>query len=728
MSSVRLLRLLLAVAVLVPTTVFVLAAWWNRAEILNDSRDTVARTAAIYDEHTGKVFEAVDLVVDRIQEHVKAMSWDEIALPKTSAMLRDIKVGLDHVISIWIADPDGTIRAGSLESWPEQAVWRDRAFFRQHRGADIGTYIGEATVGAATGLPSFGVSRRLTGPDGSFNGVIVVGLNPDYFSKFFRAAAPPVPNVAVLVRSDGAILARNPVSTDDRRFSADSPMMRRVTEGSGGAPDFMRSSIEDRELLVATRKIADYPLYVGVGIPKSVVLEAWAANLKLYGLVAIAAALTLLFVSWLAMRSARAEQDALARLHEETEQRLSAEQRLFSAQKMESIGQLTGGVAHDFNNLLAIILGNLNLLQRRVTDERSSRLVERAIRGAERGASLTQRLLAFARRQDLSPRNVDVPELVADMSNLMRRSLGPEVTIATDFPVNLPPAKIDPHQLELALLNLTVNARDAMPGGGKITITAREEIVPELVAGGMRPGFYVCISVADSGTGMDEETLARAVEPFFTTKGVGKGTGLGLSMVHGLAEQSGGTFKLQSRLGHGTTAEIWLPEGETEPKVAAAPAQAAPVPARHIRMLTVLVVDDDHLVASGTTDMLHDLGHVAFEVNSGAEALRTLGHRKVDIVLADQSMPAMTGTQLAQKIRAQWPNLPILLASGHAEIPERTALNLPRLTKPYRQQELADALAALTSSDDKPFIELAAILQRRRSDRPKDGFAAAASK
>jgi signal transduction histidine kinase/ActR/RegA family two-component response regulator len=381
------------------------------------------------------------------------------------------------------------------------------------------------------------------------------------------------------------------------------------------------------------------------------------------------------------------------------EARRLMEEQLHQSQKMEAVGQLTGGVAHDFNNLLAVILGNLNLLRKHMKDEGPTRrLVDSAIEGAERGAALTQRLLAFARRQGLSPRSIDIPELVAGLGDLIRRSLGPEIRTTTSFPPSLPAVNADPNQLELALLNLMVNARDAMPLGGTITISSRVEMVGEHSTSGLKPGSYVCITLTDTGHGMDAATLARAAEPFFTTKGVGKGTGLGLSMAHGFAVQSGGALKLASRLNVGTTAEIWLPEGTRAAQDAPAPKPRQRITARNC---TVLVVDDDALVGGATVAMLEDLGHTALEADSGERALKVLAEkRSIDVVITDQSMPGMTGLQLARRIRERWPDMPIVLVTGHANLAEGGEPDLPHLlTKPFLQKDLAEAVAAVVRPD-----------------------------
>ncbi|WP_460450723.1 MHYT domain-containing protein [Alsobacter sp. SYSU BS001988] len=367
---------------------------------------------------------------------------------------------------------------------------------------------------------------------------------------------------------------------------------------------------------------------------------------------------------------------------EELEQTRAA---LFQAQKMEAIGQLTGGVAHDFNNLLMAILGSLELIRKRPPeDPRTLRLLDNAIQGAQRGAALTQRMLAFARRQHLHPEPVKVPDLVNGMSDLLNRSITSAHQIETRFPLGLPPAMVDPHQLELALLNLVVNARDAMPQGGTILIAGHARPAPE---GG--PAM-VCLSVSDEGVGMDPETLSRATEPFYTTKGVGKGTGLGLSMVQGLAEQSQGQFVITSALGEGTTAEIRLPiaVGQLQPEKEM-PEQGDQTPTRGLK---ILLVDDDPLVLENAAAMLEDLGHQVIEASSGREALAILDHvGALDAVISDQVMPGLTGLEVAQAVAALRPGLPFIIASGYAEIPTREGE--PHLQKPFTQADLQRALA-----------------------------------
>ncbi|PDT35742.1 hybrid sensor histidine kinase/response regulator [Rhizobium sp. M10] len=374
-----------------------------------------------------------------------------------------------------------------------------------------------------------------------------------------------------------------------------------------------------------------------------------------------------------------------------------AREELFQSQKMEAIGQLTGGIAHDFNNLLMAVLGSLEILKKRMPQDLSlTSLVDNAMQGAQRGAALTQRMLAFSRRQELHMEPLDVSGLVRGMMDILSRSLGPLTTIETSYPVRLPTILTDPNQLEMAILNLVVNARDAMPAGGRITLRASEESIAA-GKGPLSAGRYIRIAVIDEGEGMDAKTLEQAVTPFFTTKGVGKGTGLGLSMVQGLATQSGGRLMLQSSPGQGTTAELWFPVATVEQRAAAAIDVPQPDDDTR-RRLRIVAVDDDGLVLMNTTLMLEDLGHTVFEAMAGPEALDILRKEPVDLVICDHAMPRMTGAQLAEAIRSEWPGMPIILATGYADLPDGAgAANLPRLGKPFSQAQLADAISRVAA-------------------------------
>ncbi|MFJ2690596.1 PAS domain S-box protein [Pseudomonas sp. NPDC087336] len=366
---------------------------------------------------------------------------------------------------------------------------------------------------------------------------------------------------------------------------------------------------------------------------------------------------------------------------------------LFQAQKMQAIGQLSGGIAHDFNNLLTVILGNLEIVRKRMADDpKIIRLLDNATQGALRGVSLTQRMLAFARKQELKSEPVELPVLVQGISGLLRSSLGPSVVLETRFPAQIEPVMADVNQLELAVLNLATNARDAMPDGGKIVISAHAETIADQSRSTPAAGRYVCLSITDTGEGMDEATLASAMDPFFTTKGLGKGTGLGLSMVHGFIEQLGGRFILKSQKNQGTTAQLWLPVA-SEGSIAAPIVEELAAP--QVPRLSILVVDDDSLVLTSTCLLLEDLGHRVISATSGAQGLELFENNPaIDLVITDMAMPYMSGAQLAEAIRMRNPGIPIILATGYAERLEGFAAKLPRLSKPFTQLNLVEIIAS----------------------------------
>lgn len=359
-----------------------------------------------------------------------------------------------------------------------------------------------------------------------------------------------------------------------------------------------------------------------------------------------------------------------------------AREALFQSQKMEAVGQLTGGIAHDFNNILMAVLGGLELISRRLPEDPNiTPLLNNAIQAAQRGKSLTQRMLAFARRQTLKPESVDLPALVHGMTDMMQRSIGPSVAIETSFPAGLGPVLVDPHQMELAILNLVMNARDAMPDGGAVLLAAREDVsIPDSDA--LSPsGRYVCVSVTDWGNGMDEVTLSRAMEPFFTTKGVGKGTGLGLSMVHGLAEQSGGQLILSSRKNEGTTAHFWLPGAVSGRSSDAVPEQRTG--------LVVLVVADDEGDRDRTIEFLKGLGHAVRQAGSVDDALAVIRlDPAIDLIVTDHAIGRTGGLRFAEAIRTERPSLPMIYATPLADP------RVVKMAKPFRRDELVRAIQA----------------------------------
>jgi signal transduction histidine kinase len=397
----------------------------------------------------------------------------------------------------------------------------------------------------------------------------------------------------------------------------------------------------------------------------------------------------------------RAEEALRARVDRAVAERETAREELHQLQKLETIGQLTGGVAHDFNNLLTPIIGALDILGRRFgEDKRAERIISGAQQSAERARVLVSRLLTFGRRQHLEVQAVNLGELATGMSDLIKRSLSAQIEVGYSVDRDIPAVLADPNQLELALLNLCVNARDAMPDGGKLEITVRK--VGANVAPRLGPGRYVCVSVSDTGAGMDRETLQRAVEPFFTTKDVGRGTGLGLSMVHGLAAQSGGLFQLESEVGQGTRASIYLPvvdiDVEPRPQIKRDTGLAK-------EPLRILLVDDEDLVRVGTAEMLEALGHEVRQAASGPGAVQILrASGDFDLLIADYMMPGMSGVSLVREAQQLKPQLPALLITGYAALDPQSDDGLARLGKPFGQAELDAAIGEVMMSSRRSAI------------------------
>jgi PAS domain S-box-containing protein len=407
-----------------------------------------------------------------------------------------------------------------------------------------------------------------------------------------------------------------------------------------------------------------------------------------------------LAVFWRDVTDRHRAQDELRELNESLELRIvsavaereAALSRLNETQRLETLGQLTGGVAHDFNNLLTPIMGAFELLRRRHHDERSQRLISGAMQSAERAKTLVGRLLSFARRQTLAPHAVDPATLLAGLRDLICHSVGPGIRVDMEIPADVPAALVDPNQLELAVLNLAVNARDAMENGGTLTIAVQADNFSAPHAG-LEGGRYVRFQITDTGHGMDEATLARAVEPFFSTKELGKGTGLGLSMVHGLALQSGGAFRLSSTIGIGTTATLWLPVAGTAAVGIVVAEEAAPAAPRDA---VLLLVDDEELVRMSIAALLKELGYEVVEVGSASAALEKVrSGLRPDLVITDHMMPGMTGAQLAVALRERVTGIPVLMITGYANLQGDPSPKLDVLAKPFAFSDLAERVAAL---------------------------------
>nr|WP_281414948.1 hybrid sensor histidine kinase/response regulator [Azospirillum picis] len=666
-------------------------------------------------EQTARAMQSVNLVLGTIVEQVRA---EGIATPEayvqrmssrdTHEMLRARTSGVPQLDAVTMIADDGRLVNFSRFYPIPQVNVSDRDYFSYLRDHDTPEpFISEPVRNRGTGTWTIYLARRVSGPGGRFVGLVLGAIELSYFEGLYKALQPDGDGSISLWRRDGILLARHPAlpgvgsAVGQRRFL---DVLSQSGAGVFVAPD----GLDAGPRLVATRALSDYPLIVNVTRTIDAVLVDWRMQAWSIGLAGGVGTAALLLALWALARQFRAYEtatQATEAARQALEAREEAEQALRQSQKMEAIGQLTGGVAHDFNNLLQAIGINLHVIESRSCDERIVGPARLALQAVERGATLTQHLLAFSRRQQLRPMPVDVGGLVERISRLLGRTIGQMVRVEVKIAPGLWPAMIDPTQLEMALLNLALNARDAMPGGGTLRITAGNRVADPETVPDLAPGDYVSVAVSDTGTGMPTEVAARAFEPFFTTKEVGRGTGLGLSMVHGLATQSGGGVALSSRPGEGTTVTLYLPRA-AGPAVAEPPAAQPPPAAEAAPALgagcAVLLVDDEELVRTATAEYLAQAGFSVREVADAAAALSLLesGFRP-DVIVTDHMMPGMTGLEMARKLRARQDATPILMVTGYAEDLTSTAavreVDMTVLSKPVEPARLARSIRDMAS-------------------------------
>jgi signal transduction histidine kinase/CheY-like chemotaxis protein len=695
-------HLLFVASVGIPALLFGLAAYDAHVRALATGRDRVERTAGILREHAQKVFETQELAIARVADRIRGLGDAELARPEANLLLRALSDSLEHTVSMWISAADGSVLAGSMPWHPSLNIAR-YDFWQAQRDGAPGLSIGTPFVGRATGVWSIGLAQRRPAPDGSFQGTIHAALSPAYFARYFAAAGGQAGHRARLIRADGQVLAQSPAADGFPMLAPGDAVMRAIADGPPAGAIDVESEIGPRVL--AVRRVGSYPVFVAYSIDRATLLAGWWRDLAPYLLAAIASAFALLLISVFALRESRGRQAALLALANESEQRLASERKLREASRLEAIGRITGGVAHDFNNLLTTVLVSLDLVAERPgLDREGARHVEGARKAAETGARLVASLLAYARGQKLEPTPIDAGTLVADMLPLIRHAVGAGVSVSVSAPSRLAPCLVDADQLRAALLNLALNARDAMPGGGRLAITiAGAALDAEALASNpeARPGRFIAISVEDTGAGIAAADLPRVFEPFFTTKPTGQGTGLGLSQVFGFARQSAGHVQLESEPGRGTTVRIFLPVAAA-PRAAGTPRAAPPAPARPRvpppqGRLRILVVDDNAEILGLARTILAGAGHGVVTAASGDEAARLLdAGERFDLVISDVVMPgAVDGFALAAHAASACPGIPVVLMSGYAPDPSRNAPAVAGFVgKPFYRDALLDAVAS----------------------------------
>ena len=685
-----------------------------RGAIVADTTRQMARLDMVFAEQTGRAVETVDLILrDAIDALQRMQATPPVDAAAYQNFLRRRLGGVRQVMALVIANPAGHIEYTSSAATGDRIPAPARPLLQQQAAhPDAGLLFSEPLRGPDGKWTTLMV-RRITGRDDSFAGIAIAYLNLAYFEEFYKAVELTENGAILLHLRDGTVLARYPHNDNVVGQSyANLPPFKDILAREIAGTTVMDSPMDGQRRVLAIRALKLFPLAVNVSVEEDMVLAAWRRQLWYSAGVAVVAIGAIVFLLLVLARRSRQIEGLLAesrgahdsaetanrQLTEQMEERERAEVALRQAQRMEAVGQLTGGVAHDFNNLLTVMLGNIDLIQEATPPESPAapRLIAMR-RAAERGATLTAHLLAFARRQPLVPRAVSLNNVVTGMRDLLTSALGGRVQLHTDLAPDLWQAMVDPTQIELVILNLAINARDAMQQGGEVRIVTRnlQGTLPH-GAPNTPPGDYVSIAVCDNGTGMTPEVLAKAFEPFFTTKAPGAGSGLGLSQVFGTARQSGGDVHIDSTPGQGTTVTVYLPRAAAQAEFTVSPPAGARVEQRVDRAV-VLLVDDDEAVRATTAEILRGIGYTVVQAASGRVALELLrANRMIDVVLTDLAMPEMTGAQLARQVRQSQPHLPIVFISGYAD-PEGLAgdVQLHRLVrKPYRPAELREQIEA----------------------------------
>lgn len=684
---------LLVAAGLFPMVFCAFVGWATYQDAITAAYGRLERTASIASEHVLRVIE-VNRVVARALVYEMSNAPDEVLRheePRLHAYVHSLMRGADQIQSIWVWDAQGRPIISSLgHPAPRTLDVSDREYFRAHRDRGEEWYVTHTLRSRTTGEPFFGVSARRE-IDGRFAGVVSVSLHPGYFSDFYGKLGQAEPGLRIgLMRDDGALIARWPQPPNmNEALTRDATLMARMHAGETHGTFRSISALDGKVRHVVFRRTNGYPLYVAAGLDRDAILGAWYRDMSLLAIVVVPASLALVWLLFVAFERSERMQAAFARARDEAQQRNRAEDALRHAQKLEALGLLTGGVAHDFNNLLAVVSNSVYLLRhlqgRRSAAEEETAPVAAISRAVESGTKLTRQLLAFSRRQPLAPEVVQVRAVLSAMMELLRTIVSRRIELGVAMADNLPFVKVDPAELELAVINLVINARDAIRVGGRIDIEANSWFE--------EGREFVRISVRDNGVGIPAEIRERVFEPFFTTKPRGTGTGLGLSQVYGFCAQAGGTVRLESIAEGGTGVTMLLPA--TSEAMLHPPPLEAGAPAR-IDARVLLVEDNDDIGAT-MQEVLKSLGADVTYVRSADDAMRELSRdpTRYDLVVSDVAMPgSITGIELAQKCRRRWPQLGVVLMTGYtSELQSAVEDGFTVLAKPIVPEMLARAIA-----------------------------------
>lgn len=690
------LRRVIVMALLLPTLAYVAVSAWLYYDAFAQARAGLDRTARIGQEHALKLFDTNEMLLQRMLDLVGTQ--DDAALlarsPALHAALRRMSGDLPQVQGLYVNGADGRMVASSVVDPPRRDIdYTDREWFAAHREARTPVFVTEQLISRTTREPFFDMSRRRNDAQGRFAGVVNVSLRPQYLTDFWRELGTSMAGLRVaVVRDDGRLVARWPggVSAGNDVVPDNHPLMRAIAAGRRAGEVDGRSLSEGAERLRAFRRLGEYPLFLVASVEREVVLAGWRRQATLLALLAFPVSGGFAWLAWLAMRHTREELDAVQRLEEERAQRQRIELALLQSQKLEAMGRLTGGVAHDFNNLLMVVNSNLYLHRRlrpEVAESPQLAAIERAVGS---GAKLTRQLLAFARKQALLPERVQLQERLPALMDLLRPLLGSGIELTCNVAEDTRPVELDAAEFELALINLAVNARDAMDGSGRFAISARNAFPGE--AGADVEGDFVVIETLDSGPGIPPSIAERVFEPFFTTKPIGHGTGLGLSQVQALCQSTGGFARIDTGPGRGARVSLFL-----RPGLAPARSEPAPVPRTRDLRGRLLLVEDNDAVAQATREILESMGCAVERIGSGEAALQRLAAADppVDVVLSDIELPGtVDGIALATTLMRQSGAPPVILMTGYAvRLEQAVREQLEVLPKPCSPDMLADAIA-----------------------------------
>jgi two-component system NtrC family sensor kinase len=716
--SERPLRTLFFASLIFPLVIFGIASAVTYRQHLDDAIDRLERTLGHVHEHAVKVFESLDVASIYVDEVIGGVSTEEISAneQRYHDRLKRVVERLPELRDLWVVDAHGRpVVSATIFPVNRDINVSDRTFFSSIKDRKSDSLISEVLQSRVANRSVAIIARRRAPPGGDpngFDGITTVALAPEYFSNYYASIPGNASDSTIgLLRKDGVVIAWYPPGRAAKLNPSSALALAIAGNDSGRVTSI--SPVDHVERIFVFRRLPGNDIYVLAGIDKSSIVAGWMQAISYHLIFGIPASFGLAFLSWLALRRARREALAYTQLQEEVARREVTEQALRQSQKMEAVGRLTGGIAHDFNNLLTAIMGNADLALRRTSseEERVTRPMKAIKEASVRAAALVQRLLAFSRQHPHEVRTLDINQLVRDMSDLLLRTIGESVTIETVLAAGLWNATLDTNELENAVLNLAINARDAMPGGGKLTIetanTYLDEDYARKEADGLEPGQYVLLAVSDAGAGMSRDVIDQAFEPFFTTKPKGVGSGLGLSMVYGFVKQSNGHIKIYSEIGEGTTIKMYFPRGpdqRNDPQAISKTERrkAAPV---SIGNETILLVEDDDTVNKFGVEVLTELGYRVISARDGNEALAQLDkHPDIQMLFTDVILPGgLNGRQLANEVERRRHKIKVLFATGYT----RNAIihhgrldpGVDVLLKPFTYEALAEKVRAVLDGD-----------------------------